>query len=75
MKKNIFITVEGDEITSVVGTEDLQDVAVIIIELDGGKDTFLGDDCTVIHDMVEHIDDGDVSEFEKLISKWKEVIK
>ena len=36
MKKNIFITVEGDEITSVVGTEDLQDVAVIIIDLDGG---------------------------------------
>ena len=69
MKKNIFITVEGDEITSVVGTEDLQDVAVIIIDLDGGKDTFLGDDCTIIHNMVEHIDDGDVDEFEKLIPK------
>ena len=72
MKKNIFITVEGDEITSVVGTEDLQDVAVTIIDLDGGKDTFLGDDCTIIHNMVEHIDDGDVDEFdefEKLIPK------
>ena len=72
MKKNIFITVEGDEITSVVGTEDLQDVAVIIIDLYGGKDTFLGDDCTIIHNMVEHIDDGDVDEFdefEKLIPK------
>jgi len=69
MKKNIFITVEGNNITSVVGTEDLQDVAVTIIDLDGGKDTFFGDSCTIIHEMVEHIDDGDVSEFEKLISK------
>jgi len=69
MKKSIFIIVEGNNITSVVGTEDLQDVAVTIIDLDGGKDTFFGDDCTIIHNMVEHIDDGDVGEFEKLISK------
>jgi len=68
MKKSIFITVEGNNI-SVVGTEDLQDVAVTIIDLDGGKDTFFGDSCTIIHEMVEPIDDGDVSEFEKLIPK------
>ena len=69
MKKSIFITVEGDAITLVVGTEDLQDVAVTIIDLDGGKDTFFGDSCTIIHEMVEPIDDGDVDDFEKLISK------
>jgi len=68
MKKSIFITVEGNNI-SVVGTEDLQDVAVTIIDLDGGNNTFLGGDCTIIHEMVEPIDDGDVSEFEKLIPK------
>ena len=68
MKKSIFITVEGNNI-SVVGTEDLQDVAVTIIDLDGGNDTFLGGDCTIVHDMVEPIDDGDVDDFERLISK------
>ena len=44
-------------------------MAVTIIDLDGGNDTFLGGDCTIVHDMVEHIDDGDISEFEKLIPK------